>query len=747
MDYFIDYLEDQFFIIDSYNLDSIEERLYGFSVNNNRIIENKDIIKNISLDATGAYIFVEVDEENIKISQDFNGSYGIYIYKNKDYFAISNSFVKLVDYLKHFHVLTLNKDYADAFLFADLVSFAYCDTLVNEINLIPRNYIININKNDLSIDFSEIDYQEKTVSLNSKEGIELLDKWYYKWVNIIRNIKRNTNNLIFDLSGGFDSRVIATLWLTSNIDLDKIKIESGKNHYEDFEIASKIGKFFNFKLNQDLVNTKFILFNDINTPLNISFYVRLGFHKRMIFESYITSKPIYHFTGAGGASLRDSNQYPEEYLDNMKIRLNRDDLAFFNPSKRVILKSWDKLSKKFKIDINSSEITQIHRSEVRDRNHFGKNTVTRYLINHFLVNPLFDPIIRRLKLKTDDCNDNNLLFAIIFSRYCPELLNFKFDGNREIQLDTLDYAFNLNEKYPFVQKDFDFISGPEIIRNISFENLTKHITREDVYIFLRDNFLSNSFKMEFKKHYSDYDYNIISNKLNQDVENSFKSIYSEIHSSIAIIKIANDCTFSQLNSKNIRSWFNQFKQNSEVIHLNQDNLIKYNAARIQIRNMNKGNSIEIIDYKGINKISAPKWFQGKTGKGLVIHSFDNFIDLNIKCINDGKLLVKLTGPYVVDKLKNKFPVYIDYTNFEINGKKIIDKNTLVNQNEPFTYYEDVKDGEIINLKISWLPFNKNSVYNKEDITSTDENQNNKNNQKLSNKSKIIGTLKKIFNYF
>lgn len=148
MEEFKELLEYQFFIIDSFNLESIEERLYGYSFNNNNIIFNKDIKNKPSLDPTGTYVFVEVDEDNIKISQDFNGSYGIYIYQKNDYFAISNSFLKLVEYLKYSHGLSLNKDYADAFLFADLVSFAYCDTLVNEINLIPRNYIININKKD-----------------------------------------------------------------------------------------------------------------------------------------------------------------------------------------------------------------------------------------------------------------------------------------------------------------------------------------------------------------------------------------------------------------------------------------------------------------------------------------------------------------------------------------------------------------------------------------------------------------------
>lgn len=77
--------------------------------------------------------------------------------------------------------------------------------------------------------------------------------------------------------------------------------------------------------------------------------------------------------------------------------------------------------------------------------------------------------------------------------------------------------------------------------------------------------------------------------------------------------------------------------------------------------MKNGKSIEIMDSKGINKISAPKWFDGKTGQGLVLTSFNNSIDLKFKCINEGNLLVKLSAPFVLDKLNNKFPLYIDYT--------------------------------------------------------------------------------------
>ena len=50
-------------------------------------------------------------------------------------------------------------------------------------------------------------------------------------------------------------------------------------------------------------------------------------------------------------------------------------------------------------------------------------------------------------------------------RYCPELLNFKFEGNRKIDEKTLAYAQKINEISPFINKMYSYISGPEIDEN------------------------------------------------------------------------------------------------------------------------------------------------------------------------------------------------------------------------------------------------------------------------------------------
>lgn len=219
MDEFERLYSNEIFLFDSNNLENVDTRLYGFAFNNfDEIVTQNTFQENDQITPNGAYVYTEVKNDEIIIKQDFIGAYGIYLYRKGSYFAISNSFIKLAEYLKDKEILTFNREYAEAFLFTGLCSFAYGETLINEIEVLPRTYEIIINKKNKSVNYEIKNYQEHTVPLNSEEGLKTLDKWYNKWVNIIRSIKLKTNNISFDLSGGFDTRVVSALWLTSNID-------------------------------------------------------------------------------------------------------------------------------------------------------------------------------------------------------------------------------------------------------------------------------------------------------------------------------------------------------------------------------------------------------------------------------------------------------------------------------------------------------------------------------------------------
>ena len=71
---------DEFFVIDSENLDEINGRLYGFSINDGILVENENYNNQQELTGEGAYVYISIDNDTISIFQDFMGSYGLYLF-------------------------------------------------------------------------------------------------------------------------------------------------------------------------------------------------------------------------------------------------------------------------------------------------------------------------------------------------------------------------------------------------------------------------------------------------------------------------------------------------------------------------------------------------------------------------------------------------------------------------------------------------------------------------------------------
>ena len=720
MDEFERYFNDEFFIIDSNNLNSVKQNFYGFTIQGDTIIQKENIEQidiNSNFNGFGAYIYVKVNEENITLLQDYVGTYGLYLYEMEGYFAISNSFLKLVEYLKNFKYISFNKKFAESFMFTPMTSLAYDQTLVNEIKLIPRDYEIIINKKDKSISYNFVDYSEESILLDSEEGVQFLDDWYWKWVNIIRLLKSKTNYIEMDLSGGFDTRVVAALWLTANIDFDKIIVHSytKDNRQEDFNIASKIAKKFNFKLNNFDLRPDKIYFEDINTTLKISFYIKGGFHKEMYFKNVANEETIYNFSGSSGGTIRSLyNNTPEEYTKNTLNYINKFSKEMEPSTEDMINYSFEKIKNRYNIsDENIRDLPEKIYKENNNRHHFGKDLVENYFSNVIKIGPLMDCDLNKLIITSDKCNDRDLLMALIFERYCPELLEFEIEGNRKIDKKTLDYAKQLNEKYPFITKDLEFISGPEIYKkdkNIAPKNRVKN---DDPVDFLKEIFFSRFFEMEFKKYYSNETYQTIYSSIMNT--GKFSHPLRHAYSAIMALKIIHDTRYKSINNFSFRDWFNSFLNDEKIeeVPLNILNLLtKFHTARIDLKNFgSESNSIVIMDNSDVHsKEYSPNWFKTEQGKGLLIESVKGSIDLKVKCINDGLLKIYLRGLDVRDKNKKRIPIYIDYIKLSINGDLIIQDNKLTWHDHPYIFKKEVKNSEIIDIHIEWLPFNSSSDY-------------------------------------
>jgi hypothetical protein len=142
-------IEENFFIIDSNNLENIVPHLYGYIISNKGILTDnyyKEKGKYENPSAQGVYIMIRIHKNKIIINQDYSGSFGLYIYENvkSNYFVISNSFLLLEEYMIGKQNISFNKDFADNLIITDYISFSIEETLIKEIKKIPSNTFLEI---------------------------------------------------------------------------------------------------------------------------------------------------------------------------------------------------------------------------------------------------------------------------------------------------------------------------------------------------------------------------------------------------------------------------------------------------------------------------------------------------------------------------------------------------------------------------------------------------------------------------
>ena len=453
-------VEKEFFLIDSNNLSKVRPHLYGYSIQASGIYENDDLTPEAiaGLDGRGCYVYVDVKDGKITIKQDLNGCWGLFLFRHGDYFALSNSFFRLLEYVKDYYPLTVNRDYCYYLLIGDLASHAYFETPVNEIELLDRSAILQIDIAKKGLEIELIDYKENSISPDSEEGIETLDRWVELWGNVYRGVAKHTNFIINQLSGGFDSRITFLCALNSGIDLNKIWIytSTAKNYVvyiEDYEIVSKIAEHYGLTLNQSFTTQK--LNYSLTDIFKIKRHALQPFYKDPWLHNISKSlDKIYTFTGQAGEVIRGyRRREPEEFIKDqyrwVKPFSSTLSKQLYSSLHAILESAFRKVCKKHKIaDEKSIEIPRYLFKETRSRSNYGKNILSEYFSNNRMLSPAIDPIIRSIQVDTPECPDIFLLEALIFTRYAPDLLNFPFEGKRSIAPETIEYAKRINERFP-----------------------------------------------------------------------------------------------------------------------------------------------------------------------------------------------------------------------------------------------------------------------------------------------------------
>lgn len=543
-------IEENFFIIDSNNLEKVSSHLYGYYISKYGIITDnymKEHNYNEQPEPQGSYILIRKYENNLIIRQDFDSSYGIYIYEDKklNFFAISNSFLLLEEYLIGKINLTLNKDYADTLIISTYCAPSIQETLVNEINKLPSNVFLTIDIKLKSYKKNYIDYKENTIPLDSLKGLKIIDNWVDKWSYIFRSLIRKTHQVSCDLSGGFDTRTVLSILLNSGIKLEEILIKSSTNKVHgldiDFKIAKNISLKYGFQLNSLELDSEGTQWSK-NDSLFSSLFVKLGFHKQFYFIKKFFKSPRFSITGSGGETIRGYPGYDsDEYIklkSNGGNKIKGYSEMLFNSSMRVFLRSL-KFLKQTKIYNNNFRLCSDLVSKGCLSNHFGKGSVVNFMGNVYTLDPLLDPEIRQIKYDINGRNSHEII-AYIYVRFAKDLVDFPFQGNRTLNDSNIEKAYKLNKKMPKYVKKSDYNKNFYI--DINRKSPVSHSRKnENVQDYLWKLFKSDNFINNIKKIYNIEIYNWA-------IEYSKKSNYfpsSHLFGLLAIEKIIKDLTLNK----------------------------------------------------------------------------------------------------------------------------------------------------------------------------------------------------------
>ncbi|MBR2774912.1 MAG: hypothetical protein IKD73_08015 [Selenomonadaceae bacterium] len=725
---FIDRQDIRSMDFDSDNLSRVRSRLYGYSIQQSGIYEDDNLTAEAidGLDGRGCYVYVEVKDGQITIKQDLNGSWGIYLFRYGDYFALSNSFFRLVDHVKFKYPLTVNRDYCHHLIISVLVSHAYSETAVNEIQLVERNAIIHIDTTKKTLETKPINYQENTIPLDSEAGIARLDKWVDLWGSIFRGLAQHTKFISTDLSGGFDSRVTFLLLFHSGIDCSRIQFNSIRGNFhtyaEDYEIASQIATHYGLKLNQPLPKKKFLNYS-LSDLLSLDLYqqqITKKYPSVSLKQKYLDK--LYSVTGGAGEIIRGNwlrfNQSPKEFIKSQEERATSYSLSLnreLSHSTKVIFESaFQAISDKYKItDENSHYLVQYLYQETRCRNHFGKNMVGNYLRNIINLSPALDPGVRTLKLETPQCPDPKLLMALLFVRYDPDLLKFPFDSKRFIAPETIEYAKKINERFPRMQNNktlperFDINPHDSYVEHvINRGDNNKELPAEVPRSFLQAVFYSRKTHGLFSAYFDDDLYRVASKKHETRTFDKFSFIYPFL----GIAKVLEDVQISNRNRPLYQDMKNFLESDSYDIPEEEailNKFILYLKGKILIQALDKKNKeaikiISITDRKA--KVSKPNGAQNK-GLCYMIDSCTGNIEIVTKIAEAGQIIIRLSGAFIPDKTEERklIPYWIDYTKLKINDKTIFDTLTPAWCSKPYSHILNVNADEEIKIQVEWQP--------------------------------------------
>ena len=589
-----------------------------------------------------------------------------------------------------------------------LANYTYKQTIIKEIELLPKETYLEIDVETKELTLGKVkSAPELSVPLDSKEGMEVLDSWQKKWAGIYRAVKARTNRITVDLSGGFDTRIVLAIVLCSGIDLNDIRVNSAHDglhtHAEDYAIAGEIASRYGFKLNKPIRQRS--RYYNLECVLDISFFTKIFEHKEMHFQYSWAEDENFVIGGKGGEALRGHwVMPPDAFMKQCITSAKRISQSLAEPARKEIADTLGELMKDYHFDYANDPyiILELYKN-ARCRSHFGTEAVENFCSHRIILSPLLDNSLRKLKLTDENCQDADLLYALTFKRYRPDLLNFRFDSGRSFAPATLEYAEKLSAKYPIED------SEPEICR-LKVQNILpeeedlapKLVETESLISYLKNVFLTDEVKSLFGMYFDKEIYDFVK----QDCEVRKFFPLRHVHSVIAVTLAIAYCMRSRMSLKRgslgILDAFNLHEKANSSTYLPPAVLKSLTTARLDIKNEGSSdNDIEIQEMSDGGAIeTTPTWFN-QNGIGHVVTSTSGKLDMCLRCKGSGALRIFLRGSDVKDEKNNRVPVWVYYKNFKVNDKILFNSVHPICHDVSYNFKKEVMDGEFVTLHAEW----------------------------------------------
>lgn len=135
-------------------------------------------------------------------------------------------------------------------------------------------------------------------------------------------------------------------------------------------------------------------------------------------------------------------------------------------------------------------------------------------------------------------------------------------------------------------------------------------------------------------------------------------------------------------------------------------LLIFLRARVDLKNFgDENNSVEILSISDMHsKVIRPEWFKNEEGSGLNITSITGYLNIKVRCIQEGDFYVFLRSMDFRDADRKRLTIYIIYEYLKVNDQNIFETDTTVSHDKPYIFKKSVHDGEIVDIKIKWRPF-------------------------------------------